>query len=253
MKALSVQLLEQVVRLHVAIIACNERVRAATDTEALHDLRINLRKLRSLLKPLRTQPESMALVQSAAALGRLTGQLRDLEVLQGELQRQGQVQAANRRVERVAQGYSQVADSAAARLLLQQLHDWPDHWLVADARSELKQLERDVRQRLRKDQRRLRELLMHESPDWHQLRLLIKRVRYGAQAYPALCGLSAKRQALLKRGQAQLGSWHDHLQWLLRAEHEADLHNCVAAWRLALQDAEYAGAEVIAQLQRKFA
>uniref|UniRef100_UPI0035677BD6 CHAD domain-containing protein n=1 Tax=Pseudomonas sp. TaxID=306 RepID=UPI0035677BD6 len=69
-------------------------------------------------------------------------------------------------------------------------------------------------------------------------RLLIKRVRYGAEAYPKLSGLSAKTLARLKAAQSALGDWHDLLQWLQRAEQEADLAECVAPWRTALQAAE---------------
>lgn len=43
----------EVLRLQVALYACRERLQAQTDGEALHDLRVCLRRLRSLLKPSR--------------------------------------------------------------------------------------------------------------------------------------------------------------------------------------------------------
>ena len=48
-------LLENLVQLQVRLRACRERLRAGTDSEGLHDLRIALRRLRSLLRPLRQQ------------------------------------------------------------------------------------------------------------------------------------------------------------------------------------------------------
>ena len=43
---------QHVLRIQVRLFACRERLVAATDDEALHDLRIALRQLRSLLRPL---------------------------------------------------------------------------------------------------------------------------------------------------------------------------------------------------------
>jgi len=42
----------------------------------------------------------------------------------------------------------------------------------------------------------------------------------------------------LKQAQSALGDWHDHWQWLLRAEAEVDLLPCVPAWREAMLSAE---------------
>lgn len=46
----------QIVALQVRLLACRERLAADTDSEALHDLRTTLRRLRSLLRPLRGLP-----------------------------------------------------------------------------------------------------------------------------------------------------------------------------------------------------
>ncbi|MEH6486508.1 MULTISPECIES: CHAD domain-containing protein [Pseudomonas] len=253
MSALTKDLREQVIRLHVAIIACVERVRARTDAEALHDLRINLRKLRSLLKPVGDRASCMELQRSAAALGTLTGPLRDLEVLEAELWRLGDQQAARARAERVVQGYAGVACSQQTLELLQALEAWPADWLASELQGELKQLRAHLHKRLRKDQQRLRTLLHSEALDWHELRLLVKRVRYGAQAYPQLCGLSTRQQATLKRAQSSLGTWHDHLQWLHRAETEPDLQACTGVWSANLQGCELACTDVVVRLQAQIA
>ena len=63
------------------------RLQQAQDSEALHDLRVCLRRIRSLLRPLRGCPGATRLDRAAAELGRLTTPLRDLEVLIAELAR----------------------------------------------------------------------------------------------------------------------------------------------------------------------
>ncbi|MNQ65322.1 hypothetical protein D3C85_797750 [compost metagenome] len=78
-------------------------------------------------------------------------------------------------------------------------------------------------------------------------------MRYGAEAYPTLSGLSANTLARLKAAQSALGDWHDRLQWLQRAEQEADLAACVDTWRTALQAAEEAVDLQLLMLQEDFA
>ena len=65
LKKLQSQVLTQQVRLY----ACCARLQVQTDDEALHDLRIALRKLRSLLRPLRRQQLCAQLEQAAGAPG----------------------------------------------------------------------------------------------------------------------------------------------------------------------------------------
>ena len=80
------RLLERIMRLDVALQACASRLAARSDGEALHDLRVNLRRLRSLLRPLRGLPGIDPLDEVAAAVGRLSTPLRDDEVLLQELE-----------------------------------------------------------------------------------------------------------------------------------------------------------------------
>ncbi|MDA7085661.1 CHAD domain-containing protein [Pseudomonas sp. SA3-5] len=243
--------LQQVLRLQVRLYACRERLLAATDPEALHDLRIALRKLRSLLQPLRGVPACAALQQQAAELGRSSGPLRDLEVLIAHLHRQGRHDAVNLRQPRLLAGYAALLAGAELPALFEALDQWPQLWRQA-ADAELRGLAKRVRRRLAKQQRRLAEALVDPAHDRHRLRLLIKRVRYGAEAYPKLSGLTAKTQARLKVAQAALGDWHDLLQWLQRAEQEADLAMCVTPWRTALQAAEAAADQALLALQEDF-
>ena len=230
--------LQQVLRLQVRLYACRERLLAATDPEALHDLRITLRKLRSLLRPLRGVEACDALQQQAAELGGISGPLRDLEVLIAHLQSLGMRDAVNVRQSRLLDGYRALLADDALPALFAALDLWPQSWRQAAADAELRGLTKRVKRRLAKQQRRLAEALVDPAHDRHRLRLLIKRVRYGAEAYPKPSGLSAKTLARLKAAQSALGDWHDRLQWLLRTEEETDLAACVDVWRPALQAAE---------------
>jgi hypothetical protein len=75
--------------------------------------------------------------------------------------------------------------------------------------------------------------------------LLIKRVRYGIEAYPELDRLPKAALPRLRSAQAALGDWHDCWQWLVRAEQEADLHPCVAVWKTTMVKAEHRADRVL--------
>ncbi|WAC44549.1 CHAD domain-containing protein [Pseudomonas sp. SL4(2022)] len=227
-----------VLRIQMRLFACRERLRVCTDDEALHDLRIALRQLRSLLRPLSSVAVCEALQQRAAELGRLSGPLRDLEVLQAYLQQQGHESAAYSRMPLLQQGYLQLLDSAPLAHLLDALDDWPEQWRQAASNGQLHGLHKLIKERLRKDRKRLAQALLDPAHDRHRLRLLVKRLRYAAEAYPALADMPGRMRLQLKQVQSALGDWHDHWQWLQRAEAEVDLQPCVLAWRDAMQSAE---------------
>lgn len=242
-----------VLRIQMRVYACRERLRGTTDDEALHDLRIALRQLRSLLRPLSSLAVCDDLQQRAAELGRLTGPLRDLEVLLNYLQQQGLDSAAQSRQPRLQQGYLQLLHSAPLAQLLSALDDWPQQWRQAASSGQLRGLHKLIKQRLRKDRKRLGQALLDPVHDRHRLRLLVKRLRYAAEAYPQLAELSGRTRMQLKQAQSALGDWHDHWQWLLRAEAEVDLQPCVPAWQVAMQGAEQQADLALQALTASFA
>lgn len=67
----------QLRRLETALNEALLRLQQAQDSEALHDLRVCLRRIRSLLRPLRSCPGATRLDRAAAELGQLTTPLRD--------------------------------------------------------------------------------------------------------------------------------------------------------------------------------
>ncbi|MFV9681341.1 CHAD domain-containing protein [Pseudomonas sp. NY15367] len=230
--------LQRVLALQVRLYACQARLADCTDPEALHDLRIALRQLRSLLRPLRGLPAVDALEQSAAVLGRLSGPLRDREVLKAELERLGLAQLSPIDEAQRAAGYAALARSGELADLMLLLDGWPSNWRDAARQGQLSEVEKRIRRRLRRQQRQLARALRDPAHDRHRLRLLIKRVRYAAETYPEQSRLSKAAQQRLKRAQSALGDWHDHLQWLAQTEVLTSLQPCRTAWLQAQQAAE---------------
>lgn len=246
------RLQSQVLTQQVRLYACCARLQAQTDEEALHDLRIALRKLRSLLRPLRRQPLCLQLEQAAAALGESSGPLRDLEVLAGELQRLGHGQLATLRRSHLAEGYTRLLDSLPLQRLFILLDDWPDNCREALAKGEWQVGRKRVGQYLASQARQLATALRDPAHDRHRLRLLIKRLRYCAEAYPRHSIFSASALTALRLAQGALGDWHDHLQWLARLPGEPDLQPCAALWQHQLDAAELQADQALQALCEHF-
>ncbi|MFF7107352.1 CHAD domain-containing protein [Pseudomonas sichuanensis] len=228
----------QVLTLQVRLLACRERLAADTDSEALHDLRIALRRLRSLMRPLRGLPGVEQLEGAAQALGTLTTPLRDREVLAAQLIQRGHLQAGQRRLEGRARTFASVARSPQLARVLAILDVFPLFLRAADREGLVQRLERRVDRRLLKQWRTLAQALEDPAHDRHRLRLLIKRVRYGDEAYPQLDHAGKQLQRLLKKAQGDLGDWHDRFQWLLQVREHSDLAGCKVAWEHELHAAE---------------
>jgi len=224
--------------LEVRLQACLARLQAGTDDEALHDLRIALRRLRSLLRPLRGIALMAELDAAAQAVGRLSSPLRDEEVLLAEIGRRGLEELRSERQQALQQGYLLWLARPELATLLQRLGAWPEGLREQQRAGQLGRLDRRIRRHLRKQRKRLREALADPAHDRHRLRLLIKRLRYADEAYPELSGVSAELRAALKAAQSALGDWHDRWQWLLRLAEDSRLASVEQAWRQELLQAE---------------
>lgn len=244
------RLVAHVLGLEVRLLACQARLTARTDPEALHDLRTTVRRLRSLLRPLRGLPGVEQLEVVASAVGDLTTPLRDREVLAAYLLQHDQPEAAQRRMAQMAEAYPAVAASPELAQLLMVLDAFPRFLRAGQRQGLLKGLRKRIEKRLGKQWKKLDDALHDPAHDRHRLRLLIKRVRYGIEAYPELDRLPKAAMPRLKSAQGALGDWHDCLQWLALAEHEADLHPCVAAWKTAMAKAEQRADRVLDKLDK---
>lgn len=232
------RLVAHVLGLEVRLLACQARLSARTDPEALHDLRTTVRHMRSLLRPLRGLPGVEQLEVAASAVGDLTTPLRDREVLAAYLLQHDQPEAAQRRMAQMDEAYPAVAASPELGQLLIILDAFPRFLRAAQRQGLLKGLRKRIVKRLAEQWKNLDAALHDPAHDRHRLRLLIKRVRYGIEAYPELDRLPKAALPRLRSAQAALGDWHDCWQWLARAEQEADLHPCVAVWKTTMVKAE---------------
>jgi CHAD domain-containing protein len=232
------RLVAHVLGLEVRLLACQARLSARTDPEALHDLRTTVRRLRSLLRPLRGLPGVEQLEAAASRVGDLTTPLRDREVLAAYLLEHDQPEAAHRRMAQMAEAYPAVAMSPEVAQLLMILDAFPRFLRASQRQGLIKGLRQRIEKRLAKQWKKLDKALHDPAHDRHRLRLLIKRVRYGIEAYPELDRLPKAAMPRLKSAQGALGDWHDCLQWLAMAEQETDLQPCVADWKTAMAKAE---------------
>lgn len=242
------RLVAHILSLEVRLLACQARMTARTDPEALHDLRTTVRRLRSLLRPLRGLPGVEQLEGAASAVGELTTPWRDREVLAAYLLKHDQPQAAERRMAQMAEAYPALAASNEVASLMMILDAFPRFLRASQHQGLLKGLDKRIEKRLGKQWQKLDEALHDPAHDRHRLRLLIKRVRYGIEAYPELDRLPAAAYKRLKSAQGALGDWHDCWQWLAKAELEADLQPCVAAWQAGLIKAELKADQVLEKL-----
>ncbi|WP_312936355.1 CHAD domain-containing protein [Pseudomonas sp.] len=237
MSAMLDHVVGELLSLQVRLLACRERLAANTDSEALHDLRTTTRRLRSLIRPLRGLPGIEQLEDAARAMGRLTTPMRDREVLDAHLLERGHALAVHP-LGQQARAFASVADSAELTRLLAILDASPSFLRSAQREGLLPKPGAHVEKRLRKQWRKLREGLQDPAHDRHRLRLLIKRVRYGDEAFPQLDHAGKKLRTLLKRAQGDLGDWHDRLQWLLQAEQQPQLAAYTPQWQQELQTLE---------------
>ncbi|ENY3040667.1 CHAD domain-containing protein [Serratia marcescens] len=192
-------------------------------------MRVCLRRIRSLLRPLRGCPGATRLDRAAAELGRLTTPLRDLEVLIAELARHRLDWQANVRQSDLQARYRQLLAHPQIIDFPSLLHAWPRRFRRTARRTAKHRLNR----RLQRQQQQLRRALADTGYDRHRLRLLIKRLRYAAEAYPQRLPLSPAAMAGLKAAQSALGDWHDREVWCLQAEHQADSGPCCPGGKLS--------------------
>ncbi|WP_090272627.1 CHAD domain-containing protein [Halopseudomonas litoralis] len=229
--------------LEEALLEAYRRLDDAADEEALHDLRIAVRRIRSLITPLRSQPESQALREAAAEVGRLTTPTRDLEVLIGELQQRGHQPLAEARHPRLQIEYQQIIAAQELQQLFAELERWPAAFSASKLGKDSHELKRIISKALVKQIGKLHAAVNDAEFDRHQLRILVKRTRYLTDAFPKLSPLPAAAANSLKKAQAALGVWHDHFQWGLTTQRESDLQPLALQWAEASEQ-ELVEAEV---------
>lgn len=240
------KVVSQVLRLEIILRHAVARLAATTDDDALHDLRTNVRRLRSLLRPLRRKDDVWWLDEAADEVGELTTPVRDLEVLVKELEKRGLVEPARLRQRRLATSYAATLESSTLHEFFARLDQWPSRLRTTERNGDLGKLKKHVAKRLRKQLKKLGKSLADPKHKRHRTRLLLKRLRYATEAYPKLSPVPAKALKQFKTVQSALGSWHDNFQWARRAEKEVDLQPLHRIWT---QEAERAARQADRELE----
>lgn len=232
----------EIVGLQVRLYSARARLEARTDSEALHDLRIAVRRIRSLLKPLLSFEEMAVLSKAAADVGQQTTPARDLEVLIQELEKRQHADLTKPRRIQLNHSYDAILAGLPLRRLMSALDSWPVEFRVVELNHGWGDIQSRIRKALHKQIDRLHIAIDDKAFDRHQLRVLVKRTRYLTEAFPSLSPLSSNEASILKELQSALGNWHDHYQWSQRAQAEKDLHPLWRTWAegadSALEDAE---------------
>jgi CHAD domain-containing protein len=221
----------EILALQVSLYHSRARLEMQTDCEALHDLRIAVRRIRSLLRPIRAMSEVVALNNAAAAVGQVTTPTRDLEVMIQELESRGYIALAQLRKGRLAASHSEIIKSSVLGDLFIQLDLWPSAFRAVEANGDLKDAQLQIAKALKKQIHRLHSAVDDAGFDRHQLRILVKRTRYLTEAFPKLSPLSRKAASSLKTLQSALGDWHDHYQWCQKVQTEPDLRPLEKVWQ----------------------
>lgn len=214
--------LSQLTKLLLSLEDASARLNNPADQDALHAMRVALRRLRTLLRPLRRRPLVRDWLQVAAVLARQSGPLRDDEVLLAELRAHRQQAAVRRYAARVRRARLALSRSdvlgrvrVTAATVLADVQAGGVRW-------------RPPRAAARRARQALLAWQQQERGDLHDLRLRLKRLRFSLQADG---GAPANLQAQLRQLQALLGAWHDHDVWLQRAATDVGLLPCVSRWQ----------------------
>lgn len=203
----------------------------SSDPEALHELRVSLRRLRTLLRPLADNKSCKPLHEAATELFRLSNPLRDLQVLLADIEAHGDGKAATARQRKLHLALETFTRSDE----LTTLHAVWAQWLKTITLKKLptkRRLKKCFRQAISRQQKILLLDLPRADADLHQLRIHIKHLRYFLEAYETDRKSHAVLLTRLCAAQAALGDWHDVTCHLACIATEKDLAASGARWEL---------------------
>lgn len=238
----------EIQNLTVALRETFKRLVNNENDEALHDYRVIVRRIRSIIGPLRKLPESQPLREAAAAVGRLTTPARDLEVLVAEVERRGYSALADTRRALLQAEYREIVEAPELQHLFDELELWPTEFAKSKLGSDSAKLKRVINKALKRHLSKLQAGVDDIDFDRHRLRILVKRARYINDAFPTLSPLSKEAATALKKAQSALGGWHDNHQWGLRGQLETDLLPLIEPWAISEQKELLAAEKVLKKL-----
>ncbi len=204
----------------LAIAAAIPRVVANADDEAIHDLRVAIRRLRTLIKmsrPLFGSWHSDVVRRAYADVMRASGELRDEEVLEETMNGisnhssfklfLASRKTRERRLRKAVVARLEAGELDRARLLLKAVLVFP----VRPKREE--ELARFARRTVERARRRVesrRDASAHDSEALHDLRIAYKELRYSIELLSEALPIDARAQlAPASVFQKRLGEIHD--------------------------------------------
>lgn len=239
-------------QLEAQLLVSHAQLTQQQNDEALHNLRVGLRQLRSLLRPLRaTFDEAMALDEFIKKTLDATNQIRDREVLIVELREHKMLDLADSYQRELQTAYLQVAEQPELESIHQRLIHLPQYWQNVLSARIAQHLEEHICQQWHKQSQKLLKLIHEKKYDKHRLRILIKHLRYNNEAFQAILPKRASTQIQqLESLQTVLGRWHDYFIFLAHAEQYPELHGLISIWQKQLQHWEHESDLALKQLKR---
>lgn len=196
--------------------------------ETLQELRIDLHRLRTLLRPLGGRRAFAPLLRHAGRALEVTRPLRELDLLAEDLEQHDHGKAALLRRRQFHRELPALLATAPLRVLEEHCQPSSES-SPAIALPDRDALDKRCRKIVGRDLERLRRHMDAKKIDLHELRLDIRRLRYQLEIeeFPGI----EKELKLLARTQDLLGDWQDRTRWLAQAEYEKDLQPCRARWQ----------------------
>ncbi|MDE2419706.1 MAG: CHAD domain-containing protein [Gammaproteobacteria bacterium] len=221
--------------------------------EALHSLRICLRQLRSLLRPLRSElNEVIVLDQLAKEIITKTNCIRDIEVLILELKQRQKPEIAMIYEQKLQSSFLNIVQHLEFQSIIQSLSHLSLSWQKSISLNTAEKLEHHIAEDWQKQSHKLFKLIQQNVPDKHQIRILIKHLRYHSEIYQKFLPKRAPQQTQqLKKLQDLLGTWHDYFVWLNDIDQCQELVALEPIWREQLQYWEEKSDQALKKLKLK--
>ena len=229
-------LVSEIYRLHNQLIDCQPQLQhLAAHPEALHQLRVCLRQLRSLLRPFHPYAQVAMLDLLLAKLIKQSNIIRDEEVLVAELRRKQHTVLYEQHQSHLEMLYTHFATQTSTELIIQRLITLPLYWQYNLALLTDKKLKKQITAYCQSQHQQLKKRLKNKNKvDKHHLRLRVKKLRYALESYGQLLSIKPNLIKRLKKTQDILGNWHDRWVWLEKAQQETALQELVPVWHSEL-------------------
>lgn len=245
-------LTEAAQRLQTQLLASHEQLTLQQNNEALHHLRISLRQLRSLLRPLRSYfDEAMVLDGLVKKAMEATNRIRDHEVLICELRKHQMLDLAQNYQQDLQTAYLLVAKQPELETINQRLIHLPQYLHDSISAGVAQQIEEHICQQWQHQSQKLFKLIQQKQHDKHHLRILIKQLRYNSETYQVILPKCASAQTQqLKSLQELLGTWHDYIVFIAYAQQQTELQVLIPIWQQQLHHWEHESDQALKQLKR---